>query len=209
MCRVLVSLAALRRSQSHVRIVPWLLLAQSPLCAVRYLLWDRCECHVQQMRRESSTVSADDHLRFARAGGCAVWYATYFSFSQRCSVYESRSFAKTGSGQTQRKSSNNDGGVCLRAGIYVNMTCGGHGGPADPKNSTAESCSKVSPGWGTFNSTHSDQSDGLDPVRDHDFISGVFRAVCVFISGTCRTAGRHHGWGGPALRSIFLARSLL
>ena len=59
------------------------------------------------------------------------------------------------------------------------MTCGGHGGPADPKNSTAESCSKVSPGWGTFNSTHSDQSDGLDPVRDLVFISGAFRAVCV------------------------------
>ena len=61
------------------------------------------------------------------------------------------------------------------------MTCGGHGGPADPKNSTAESCSKVSPGWGTFNSTHSDQSDGLDPVRVRDrvLIPGAFRAVCV------------------------------
>lgn len=43
-------------------------------------------------------------------------------------------------------------------GIYVNMTCG----PNDPKskNSTAESCSKVHPGWGTFNGNF---STGLDP----------------------------------------------
>ena len=32
--------------------------------------------------------------------------------------------------------------------IYVNMTCG----PNDPLN-TAESCSKVHPGWGVFNGT--------------------------------------------------------
>jgi phospholipase C len=41
-------------------------------------------------------------------------------------------------------------------GIYVNMTCG----PNDPTNSTAESCAKVSPGWGIFNGSN---SNGLDP----------------------------------------------
>jgi hypothetical protein len=40
-----------------------------------------------------------------------------FHFSQRCSVYESRSLAKTGSGQTQRKSSNK-----TAVGVYVQVS---------------------------------------------------------------------------------------
>ena len=60
-------------------------------------------------------------------------------------------------------------------GLYVNMTCG----PNDPKNSTAESCSKVHPGWGAFNGNN---SNGLDPdvllTLFSPFLGSLF--LCLF-----------------------------